>query len=50
MNGIDETLPLCNRHKMLTIAGCCRTGLYVHVGLKARVAYKLIFLADIRVV
>jgi hypothetical protein len=47
MNGIDETLTLCDRRKILTTVGCCRTSLFMHVGLKAHVLYKLISRSEI---
>lgn len=47
MNGIEETLTVCERRRILTTVGCCRTGLCMHVGLKARVVYKLLLRSKI---
>jgi len=47
MNSIDETVTLCNRHRILTTVSCCRTGLCMHVGLKAHVVYKLLLQSKI---
>lgn len=47
MNGIDETPTLFKRHRILTTVSCCRTGLCMHVGLKAHVDYKLLLWSKI---
>ena len=47
MNGIDETPTLCDRRRILTTVGCCRTGLCMHVGLMAHVVYNLLLRSKI---